>query len=100
MHARSRHHRLRTRESDESNRDSALYRAVTVYPGGDQDDSIGLHIGRELACANYYALGYAAANGDTLFDALHLLPRYESLVVHRPTPRSSSCNTTSKYTGR
>ena len=46
-----------------------------------RDDSIGLHIGRELACANYYALGYAAANGDTLFDALHLLPRYESLVV-------------------
>ena len=45
------------------------------------DASIGLHIGRELAFANYYALGYAAANGDTLFDALQLLPRYESLVV-------------------
>tara|TARA_R110002124_G_scaffold657_3_gene3077 strand:- start:7628 stop:8674 length:1047 start_codon:yes stop_codon:yes gene_type:complete len=46
-----------------------------------RDDSIGLYIGRELAFANYYALGYAAANGDTLFDALQVLPRYESLVV-------------------
>jgi AraC-like DNA-binding protein len=40
-----------------------------------------LRIGRELALSSYNALGYAAANGKTLHDALMLLPRYESLVV-------------------
>ena len=45
------------------------------------DDGIGLRIGRELALSSYNALGYAAANGETLFDALRLLPEYESLVV-------------------
>lgn len=46
-----------------------------------EDDGIGLRIGRELALSSYNALGYAAANGETLFDALMLLPKYESLVV-------------------
>lgn len=45
------------------------------------DDGVGLRIGRELALSSYNALGYAAANGETLFDALMLLPKYESLVV-------------------
>lgn len=46
-----------------------------------QDDDIGLRLGRELAFSSYNALGYAAANGETLYDALRLLPQYESLVV-------------------
>lgn len=46
-----------------------------------EDDAIGLRIGRELAFSSYNALGYAAANGKTLYDALLLLPKYESLVV-------------------
>lgn len=46
-----------------------------------QDDAIGLRIGRKLALSSYNALGYAAANGKTLFDALLLLPKYESLIV-------------------
>ena len=45
------------------------------------DDALGLRIGRELAFSSYNALGYAAANGATLYDALRLLPQYESLVV-------------------
>ncbi len=47
------------------------------------DEAIGLRIGRELAFSSYNALGYAAANEKTLFDALRLLPKYEALVVSR-----------------
>lgn len=47
------------------------------------DDAIGVRLGRELAFSSYNALGYAAANEATLFDALRLLPKYESLVVSR-----------------
>lgn len=46
-----------------------------------KDDGVGLRIGRELAFSSYNALGYAAANGKTLLDALLLLPKYESLVM-------------------
>lgn len=57
------------------------------------DDGIGLRIGRELALSSYNALGYAAANGETLFDALRLLPEYESLVVSLANTEVVECGT-------
>ncbi len=45
------------------------------------DAGVVVCIGRELAFSSFNALGYAAANGKTLFDALLLLPKYESLVM-------------------
>ncbi|MBK6511654.1 MAG: AraC family transcriptional regulator ligand-binding domain-containing protein [Haliea sp.] len=64
------------------------------------DDGIGLHIGRELACANYYALGYAAANGTRCLTRYTCCPGMNPWWFHRPTQRLSSCNMTSKCTGR
>ena len=56
-------------------------RLLSSIQDAAKDDGIGLSIGRELAFSSYNALGYAAANGNTLYDALLLLPRYESLIV-------------------
>ncbi|CAA0080092.1 HTH-type transcriptional regulator VirS [Halioglobus japonicus] len=57
---------------------TSLLRFIQEITG---DAGVGLRIGRELALSSYNALGYAAANGETLFDAVLLLPEYESLVV-------------------
>lgn len=47
----------------------------------DNEGNIGIRLGSELGIASFNALGYAAAHGNTLADALQLIPKYESLVM-------------------
>lgn len=46
-----------------------------------KDEASGVRLGGKLAVSSFNALGYAAASCNTLFDALHLIPKYESLVM-------------------
>jgi len=44
-------------------------------------DNIGIRIGQNLSLSSFNALGYAASSGDTLLDALQLIPQFESTVI-------------------
>jgi len=45
------------------------------------NDNIGVRIGQNLSLSSFNALGYAASSGDTLLDALQLIPQFESTVM-------------------
>ncbi len=58
----------------------ALLTAIEKVMG---DEAAGVRLGGELAVSSFNALGYAAASCNTLFEALQLIPKYETLVMTR-----------------
>lgn len=46
-----------------------------------QDEAIGIRIGQHLSISSFNALGHAAASSNSLWEALQLIPQFESIIM-------------------
>lgn len=62
--------------------DIELFRQlILVLEQVNHDGNMGIKLGSQLGISSFSALGYAAASCSTLWDALLLIPKYESIVI-------------------
>lgn len=76
-------HKKMTKMSTVTKRiDFELFRKlILVLEQVNHNADMGIKLGSQLGISSFSALGYAAASCNTLWDALLLIPKYESIVM-------------------